>query len=377
MQGSAAATSQQRQPRPGAARPAGWWLPLPRRAGVTRVPAALGVAEHRGAVPTRMFLDTAPLRVATAAERLWHERLTSSAEAGVSPRVEEELRLAAARDALTHNAWAPRPHHLSQEALWQRLRVEARALAEGEPAMASKLHMTVLMHDRLEKSMAFLLANKLSSETLLATQLTRLVREAYEDDPSLMDAAVADLQAVYERDPACDSYIQCMLFFKGFQAIQSQRVAHWMWLRGRRALALALQSRMSEVFSVDVHPAARIGRGVMMDHATGIVIGETAVIGDNVSMLHHVTLGGSGTGHGSRHPVVGNGVLLGAGVSVLGPVVVGACSKIGAGSVVVTSLPPHVVAVGVPAKVVKRLADFEEPVAEMDQVSGFILDWVI
>ena len=180
---------------------------------------------------------------------------------------------------------------------------------------------------------------------------------------------MADLQAVLDRDPACDKYVQCLLFFKGFQAIQSQRVAHWMWQRGRRALALALQSRMSEVFSVDVHPAARIGRGVMMDHATGIVIGETTIIGDNVSMLHHVTLGGSGTGHGSRHPIIGNGVLLGAGVSVLGPVVIGAGSKIGAGSVVVTSLPAHVVAVGVPAKVVKRLADFEEPVAEMDQVS--------
>ncbi|GAB4818067.1 hypothetical protein N2152v2_005113 [Parachlorella kessleri] len=302
-------------------------------------------------------------------EQLWQDRLYNSLPS-VPQRVEQE-------DALSHGGWEPAAHHLSKAELWAVMRQEARAAAEKEPVLASFLHMTVIMHTTLEKSMAFLLANKLASPTLLGTQLTRLFMEAYEDDPDILEACVADVQAVYDRDPACEQYAQCMLYFKGFQAIQCQRVANWMWRKGRRALALALQSRMSEVFAVDIHPAARIGRGILLDHATGVVIGETAVIGDNVSMLHHVTLGGSGTGKGVRHPTVGNGVLLGAGVSVLGPIVIGHCSKVGAGSVVVTDIPPHCVAVGVPATVVKVLDDTVEPVKAMDQCVDFILDYVI
>lgn len=302
-------------------------------------------------------------------EEMWHLRLGGELLAA-APRVE-------AADALAHCKWEAADGTLTQQQLWERVRDEAREVAAEEPVLASFAHMTVIMHSSLQRSLAFILANKLQSSTLLGTQLTRLFVEAYEDDPSLIEAAVADLQAVVERDPACDTYVKPLLFFKGFQAIQAHRVGHWMWMRGRKALAVALQSRMSEVFGVDIHPAARIGWGVMMDHATGIVIGETAIVGDNVSMLHHVTLGGSGTGKGVRHPVVGNGVLLGAGVSVLGPVVIGHCSKIGAGSVVATDLPPHVVAVGVPAKVIKRLDEFDEPVKQMDQVSGFILDFMI
>lgn len=302
-------------------------------------------------------------------EQMWHERLAGTL-AEAAPRVE-------ASDALRHNKWEATSTTLNQQQLWQRIQADAREVAAEEPILASFAHMTVIMHSSMARSLAFILANKLQSSTLLGTQLTRLFVEAYEDDPSLVDAAVADLQAVVERDPACETYVQPLLFFKGFQALQAHRVGHWMWQRGRKSLAVALQSRMSEVFGVDIHPAARLGWGVMMDHATGIVIGETAIVGDNVSMLHHVTLGGSGTGKGARHPVVGNGVLLGAGVSVLGPVVVGHCTKVGAGSVVATDLPPHVVAVGVPARVIKRLDEFEEPVKEMDQVSGFILDYVI
>lgn len=303
-------------------------------------------------------------------EQMWQERLRPEVSSANSPSVSRE-------ESLQSCSWVPAPHHLTKQQLWSKLRDQAAGLAQQEPVLASFLHMTVIMHTSMEKSMAFLLSNKLSSATLLGTQLTRLIIEAYEDDPSLLDACVADLQAVLDRDPACETFVQCLVFFKGFQAIQVQRVAHWMWKKGRRALALALQSRMSEVFAVDIHPAATLGRGIMMDHASGIVIGETAVVGDNVSMLHHVTLGGSGTGCGARHPTIGNGVLLGAGVSVLGPVVLGHCTKVGAGSVVVTDLPPHCVAVGVPAKVIKQLDESAQPTEDMDQIQDFILDYII
>jgi serine O-acetyltransferase len=179
-----------------------------------------------------------------------------------------------------------------------------------------------------------------------------------------------------DRDPACSSYLQIMLFFKGFQAIQAQRIGHHLWTRGRTSLAHALQSRVSQVFDVDVHPGAYLGRGIMFDHATGIVIGETAVIGDNVAMLHRVTIGGSGNETGIRHPTIGHGVLLGAGVSVLGPISVGHDSKIGACSVVVQSVPEKSVAVGVPAKVVKQ-DKFMEPCKDMDSAGDFVLDFVI
>jgi serine O-acetyltransferase len=235
----------------------------------------------------------------------------------------------------------------------------------------------VLVHPSIERALAFVLGNKLASPTLYPTLLMKMINDAYSADPSLVDAACADLQAAYDRDPACEQYAQCLLLFKGFAAVQCHRVAHHLWAEGRRALAVALQSRVSEAFHVDAHPAASLGKGLLIDHATGVVIGETAVVGDNVSMLHHVTLGGSGTRRGVRHPTVGHGVLLGAGVSVLGPVVVGAGCKVGAGSVVVADLPPHSVAVGVPARVVKVGGAALEPVADMDQTAGFTLDYVI
>lgn len=272
--------------------------------------------------------------------------------------------------------WKRMPHHLSKESLWERIREEAREDAEAEPTLASILHSTVLVHKTFEKTMAFVLANKLASSTLLGIHLMRLCQEAYEKDEDVIEAGIADLQAVFDRDPACDKYTQCMLYFKGFQALQSHRIAHWLWQRGRKALALAVQSRSSEVFHVDIHPAATIGRGVMIDHATGVVVGESAVIGDNVSMLHHVTLGGSGTGRGLRHPNIGHGVLLGAGVSVLGPICIGNGTKVGAGAVVVSDMPPHAVAVGVPAKIVK-LDKKCEPCRNMDQCSDFILNYEI
>ena len=272
--------------------------------------------------------------------------------------------------------WRPLPHHLSPEALWRRMREECMCDADAEPLLASFLYSSVLAHRTFEQALAFVLANKLASPTLFSTQLKQLAEDAYARDPSIIEAAMADLHAVLDRDPACDRFSQALLHFKGYQAVQSHRVAHHLWATGRRALALMLQSRVSEAFHVDVHPAASLGRGILLDHATGVVIGETAVVGDNVSMLHHVTLGGSGVGKGvRRHPQIGHGALLGAGVTVLGPVEVGAGAKVGAGSVVVTSLEPHSVAVGVPARIVKR-ATTSEPSEDMDQTGAF-LDYVI
>eukprot|EP01026_Neomeris_dumetosa_P080681 TRINITY_DN8968_c0_g1_i3.p1 TRINITY_DN8968_c0_g1~~TRINITY_DN8968_c0_g1_i3.p1 ORF type:complete len:393 (+),score=43.31 TRINITY_DN8968_c0_g1_i3:37-1179(+) len=274
--------------------------------------------------------------------------------------------------------WQPYAGYLSKEQIWQSIRDEALQAAQNEPALASLLHSTVLAHYNIERTLAFILANKLASETLLGTHLMRLIVDAYDDDPEIIECMLADVQSVYERDPACDKYITPLLFFKGFQAVQSHRISHYLWNQGRKSLAFALQSRMSDVFHVDIHPAAQIGKGILIDHATGVVIGETAVVGDNVSLLHHVTLGGSGRErNGGRHPTIGHGVLLGAGVCVLGPVLVGNGSKVGAGSVVVSSIPCHSVAVGVPAKVIKRLPKCEAPCLNMDQTLDFILDFQI
>eukprot|EP00884_Botryococcus_braunii_P011060 jgi/Botrbrau1/19956/Bobra.0059s0072.1 len=266
--------------------------------------------------------------------------------------------------------------YLSVPELWEVIRAEAKEFAEVEPLLGSQVHTQILVHTSFAKAMAHMLGNKLASSTILGTQLVTLIKEVYTAEPGLLDACAADMQAVKERDPACKTSAHCFLNFKGFQAIQAYRVSHWLWLHGRKALALTLQSRVSEVFQVDIHPAATLGWAFMMDHATGVVIGETATVGHNVSILHQVTLGGSGTGRGWRHPTIGHGVLLGAGVCVLGPVTVGDGTKVGAGSVVVTDLPAHCVAVGVPARVIKRNVQ-KEPCKDMNFVDDFILDYQI
>ncbi|KAG2492548.1 hypothetical protein HYH03_009212 [Edaphochlamys debaryana] len=278
----------------------------------------------------------------------------------------------------TWQGWRPMSHHLNKRQLWDAIYEEAMRDAASEPTLASYLYSTILSHKSFETALAFTLANKLANNTLLGTQLMVMIEGAYRDEPELVESCMADLQAVFDRDPACERYSQALLCFKGFQAVQAQRLANWLWRINRKPLALAIQSRMSEVFHVDIHPAATLGRGLMIDHATGVVIGETAVVGDNVSLLHHVTLGGSGTGRGVRHPQIGHGVLLGAGATVLGPVVLGAGCKVGAGSVVVTDLPDHVVAVGVPARVVKRdIHLLEESLRSMDSGLHYVLDYII
>jgi len=253
-----------------------------------------------------------------------------------------------------------------QDPIWQRIREEASEDAVREPMLASFLYSVVLNHRRLEDALSFLLASKLGSSNVSGLTLRDLIDEAFGGDASLGAAIRADLEAVVVRDPACRGYSVPLLYFKGFHAIESYRVAHHCWVTDRRALALYLQSRISEVFAVDIHPGARIGKGIFFDHATSIVIGETSVIDDDFSMLHEVTLGGTGKAGGDRHPKIRRGVLIGAGAKVLGNVVIGEGAKIGAGSVVLQDVPPHTTVAGVPAKPVGYPAH-ALPALEMDQ----------
>ncbi len=249
--------------------------------------------------------------------------------------------------------------------LWRAIREEVQDEADREPLLASFLYASVLNHKSLEDALAFLLAGKIESSVLPSMLIRELISDAMDSDPGIGKAVRADLQAVRDRDPAAHHFSRPFLYFKGFHALQTYRVAHWLWRNGREALALYLQSRGSEVFGVDIHPAARIGNGIMIDHATGVVVGETAVIEDNVSMLHGVTLGGTGKETGDRHPKVRKGVLIGAGAEILGNVEIGAGAKVGAGSVVLTDVPPHVTVAGVPAVVVGG-TDSEMPSLSMN-----------
>ncbi|MDO8289062.1 MAG: serine O-acetyltransferase [Parvibaculum sp.] len=251
--------------------------------------------------------------------------------------------------------------------VWDRLRSETEDMALSEPALAAFFHVTVLHHKTFNASLSYQLAQKVGNSEVRAMQLRELFDEALNDDPSIAEAARADIVAYYERDPACNTYAQPLLFFKGYAALQLYRVAHWLWTKGRRPMALYIQSRVSELFSVDIHPAAQIGKGVFIDHANGIVIGETAVVEDDVSMMHGVTLGGTGKEVGDRHPKIRRGVLISVGAKVLGNIEVGEYSRIGAGSVVLQSVPPHCTAVGVPAKLV-GCAGCDKPSHEMDHI---------
>ena len=257
-----------------------------------------------------------------------------------------------------------------KDRLWRAIRQEAKRDSEKEPALASFLYSTILAQSSLEDALSFHMANKLSSPTLLSTHLFELFRAAMDEDPTIGKAVRADILAVAERDPACCSFSQALLYFKGFIALEVHRVAHRLWQTGRRPLALALQSRVSENFHVDFHPAACIGSGLLLDHATGIVVGETAVVGDNCSMLHHVTLGGTGSAGGDRHPKIGDCVLIGASSTLLGPIEVGCGAKIGAGSVVLTDVPAYTTFVGVPARQLgEAKPPTSQPGTEMDQTS--------
>ncbi|KAJ6848020.1 putative serine acetyltransferase 1 [Iris pallida] len=262
--------------------------------------------------------------------------------------------------------------------VWTQIKAEAHRDADSEPALASYLYSTVLSHPSLDRSLSFHLANKLCSSTLLSTLLYDLFLRSFSTHPTVLSAAVADLLAARHRDPACVSFSHCLLNYKGFLAVQAHRVAHVLWTQSRRPLALALHSRIADVFSVDIHPAARIGKGILLDHATGVVVGETAVIGNNVSILHHVTLGGTGKMGGDRHQKIGDGVLIGAGATILGNIRIGEGAKIGAGSVVLIDVPPRTTTVGNPARLVggkeKPSRHEDVPGESMDHTS-FISEW--
>ncbi|WP_297697212.1 serine O-acetyltransferase [Phenylobacterium sp.] len=261
--------------------------------------------------------------------------------------------------------------------VWAALRNEAAQAAKQESALASVLAATILNHESLGDALSYQLARKLGDQELRAMTLRDIFEEAYDGHPELVAIAEDDLKAVFERDPACKGYVQPFLFFKGFQALQTQRVAHWLWGHGRETLAFYLQSRMSELFQVDIHPATRIGRGIFMDHGTGIVIGETAVVGDDVSMLHGVTLGGTGAERDDRHPKIGKGVLLGAGAKVLGNIEIGDYAKIASGSVVLKPVPKGCTAAGVPARLV-NCPTCDEPARSMDHtLAEAVYDYVI
>jgi serine O-acetyltransferase len=238
---------------------------------------------------------------------------------------------------------------------------------EREPALASFVWETVLNHQTLEDTVVHRIAERLDHGAVKGALIGQTFAEMLRAEPGLAEVLRADIQAVYDRDPACDRYVEPILYFKGFHAIETQRLSNWLWRQGRRDFALYLQSRASEIFQVDIHPRVPVGRGVFFDHGTGIVIGETAVLEDDVSILQGVTLGGTGKETGDRHPKIRRGVLIGAGSSILGNIEIGHCARVAAGSVVLKPVPPRVTVAGVPAKVVGE-APCAEPSRAMDQM---------
>ncbi|MFN7001800.1 MAG: serine O-acetyltransferase [Roseinatronobacter sp.] len=253
--------------------------------------------------------------------------------------------------------------------VWETIRREAEVGVIEEPLLGGVFHSSILHHRTFEAALAFRLSQKLASAELSEQILREIMDEAHADDPGLGEAARADIVATYERDPACDRFLKPLLYFKGFQAVQAYRIANWLSRKGRVHFASLIQMRVSECFGVDIHPGARIGKGIMIDHAHSIVIGETAVVGDNVSMLHSVTLGGTGKEDGDRHPKIGNGVLIGAGAKVLGNIRVGDCARIAAGSVVLEDVPDRKTVAGIPARIVGE-AGCAQPSLTMDQLFG-------
>ncbi|MEW9918556.1 serine O-acetyltransferase [Marimonas sp. MJW-29] len=263
----------------------------------------------------------------------------------------------------------PRRQISAIDPVWDRIQREAEQAIHDEPLIGGFVHACILHHRSIEKALSYRIAAKLASNEMSMVVVREMVEEAYADDPKLIEAARADLVAIYERDPACHRFLQPILYFKGYQAVQAYRVAHHLWMKGRKDLAYFVQMRVSEIFGVDIHPGARIGKGIMIDHAHSIVIGETAVVGDNVSMLHSVTLGGTGKEEEDRHPKIEDGVLIGAGAKVLGNIRVGHCSRIAAGSVVLKDVPPCKTVAGIPAKIVGE-AGCEQPAISMDHMLG-------
>ncbi len=259
--------------------------------------------------------------------------------------------------------------------IWRQLCAEAIAAVEMDAALTQSMNSAVLYHASFGQALAHRIARKLGSHDLDQDGLLPFVCQAFLSDPAILTAAAADLAAVRDRDPSNSEFLTPFLYFKGFLALQGQRVSHWLWHRGRIHLARHVQSRISEVLGVDIHPAARIGEGVMLDHGSGLVIGETAVVEDGVSILQNVTLGGTGKDTGDRHPKIRRGALIGAGATILGNIEVGIGAKVGAGSVVVSAVPPFTSVVGVPARVVGTPHTALPGITMNQSIPAF--DWVI
>jgi serine O-acetyltransferase len=264
-------------------------------------------------------------------------------------------------------AEGPEPIAGVVDPIWTRLRQEAEAIIRQEPSLTSFIVTTVLNHPTLEAAVVHRVAARLGHAVMSDDLIAQTYMEAVEADAMIGEAFRVDIAAVADRDPACSRLIEPVLYFKGFHAIQTHRLAHWLWQNGRQDFALYLQSRSSEVFQTDINPAARIGRGIFLDHATGLVVGQTAVIEDNVSMLQDVTLGGTGKERGDRHPKIRRGVMIGAGAKILGNIEIGECCRVAAGSVVLQSVPRNTTVAGVPARVVGT-AGCAEPARSMDQL---------
>jgi len=251
--------------------------------------------------------------------------------------------------------------------IWSAVRKEASEAVASDPLLATFLYSTIINQHSLEEAVMHRLAERLAHQDLGADIIRQSFEAMLNANPDWSATVRVDIQAYYDRDPACDRFVMPVLYFKGFHAIQTHRLAHWLWNEGRKDFALYLQSRSSSVFQTDINPAARIGKGIFIDHATGLVVGETAVIEDDVSILHGVTLGGTGKAGGDRHPKIRYGVLIGAGAKILGNIEVGHCAKVAAGSVVLASVPHNKTVAGVPARVVGE-AGCDQPSRQMDQL---------
>lgn len=251
--------------------------------------------------------------------------------------------------------------------IWTTVRTEATDAVQRDPLLSAFLYSTILNQETLEDAVIHRVAERLHHQDLGADLIRQTFKAMLADDSDWSTVVRVDIQAYYDRDPACDRFLMPVLYFKGFHAIQTHRLAHWLWNQGRRDFALYLQSRSSAVFQVDINPAARVGKGIFIDHATGLVVGETAVIEDDVSILHGVTLGGTGKAGGDRHPKIRYGVLIGAGAKILGNIEVGHCAKVAAGSVVLSPVPHNKTVAGVPARIVGE-AGCDHPARQMDQL---------
>lgn len=251
--------------------------------------------------------------------------------------------------------------------IWSAVRQEAADAIAADPLLSAFLYATIVNQDSLEEAVIHRLSERLHHQDLGADLIRQTYRAMLRDNPDWSSIVRVDIQAYFDRDPACDRFLMPVLYFKGFHAIQTHRLAHWLWTQGRKDFALYLQSRSSAIFQTDIHPAAVMGKGIFIDHATGFVVGETAVIEDDVSILHGVTLGGTGKAGGDRHPKIRHGVLIGAGAKILGNIEIGHCTKVAAGSVVLQSVPNNKTVAGVPARIVGE-AGCEEPSRAMDQL---------